>query len=123
MLHVCDLPASAVLLSKDQFFRGWTIVVAREHHENLFAMPAEQRNALIADVERVDSALRTIVRPDRMNHAIFGNVTTHVHWNLIPRRTDDGNWGNAPWPHEPRAGTPGEITAIKEALCGLLLRA
>jgi diadenosine tetraphosphate (Ap4A) HIT family hydrolase len=122
-LHVCDLPSSSVLLSKDQRFRGWTIVVANEHVDDLFELPSAKRHALDADVACVAAALRAVVRPDRMNYAIFGNVTPHLHWNLIPRTLDDGRWGSAPWPHEPRPGAPGEIAALRAALRGLLRRA
>ena len=120
--HVCDLPDSVVLLSKDQFFRGWTLVVSRRHVDDLFDLPAEERRLLEADVERVAAALRSIVCPDRMNYAIFGNVTPHLHWNLIPRFIDDGLWGGPPWPHEPRRASPEELAALQSALRGELLR-
>jgi diadenosine tetraphosphate (Ap4A) HIT family hydrolase len=33
--------------------------------------------------------VRKTVEPVRLNYACLGNLTTHVHWHVIPRHADD----------------------------------
>lgn len=115
-LVVCDLASSTVVLSDDQCFRGWCLVIAKEHVVDLFDLPADARMALEADVGRVVRAIRELFAPDRMNYAVFGNVTSHLHWNLIPRYKDDGHWGAGPWPHDKKTLSGQEAALLAEKL-------
>ncbi len=111
-LIVGRLDASTVLLSRDQYFFGWTLVVSDHHAEDLYALDAVQRAAFDADIAAVSRALQAILRPERMNYATFGNVTPHLHTNLIPRHRHDGHWGDAPWPHTPKEADAGELSGL-----------
>jgi len=86
---VVELPSSCVLLADEQAYPGYSIVVRKEHHEHLAALPLEQQVGLWEDVARVASALETELAPRRINYACLGNFMTHVHWHVIPRYADD----------------------------------
>ena len=111
-LFIAELPASWVYLCDNQRFRGWTIVIAKGHYDDLFDAPPPVRAGLDADAARVSAAVRRVTGAERMNYALFGNMMPHLHWNLIPRRRDDGAWGKAPWPHEPVALAPEEAAGL-----------
>lgn len=111
-LIVGNLPASIVLLSQDQFFRGWCLVVAKVHVVDLFELSDADRRALEADVASVSQAIKALLKPDLMNYASFGNVIPHLHWNVIPRYIDDGLWGLPPWPHPSRSLSRPEAIAL-----------
>jgi len=102
MLIVKDYEDAIVYLWEDQYFLGWTLVVIKEHYEDYFEIPPDERHKMEFLVEKVSNTIRNIFKPDRMNYAIFGNVIGHVHWNIIPRYKDDGLWGKPPWPHDER---------------------
>jgi diadenosine tetraphosphate (Ap4A) HIT family hydrolase len=101
-LIVGSLTSSTIVLSKDQYFYGWCLVIAKEHVVDLFELNNNVRSDLEADVCIVSKAIQELFSPDIMNYAAFGNVIPHLHWNVMPRYKDDGLWGAPPWPHDPK---------------------
>lgn len=101
-LIVGSLESSTVVLSKDQYFYGWCLVIAKKHVVDLFELDNTDRANLEADVCKVSMAIRELFSPDIMNYAAFGNVIPHLHWNVMPRYKNDGLWGAPPWPHSPK---------------------
>lgn len=99
---VGSLNSSVVLLSQDQYFHGWCLVVSKTHVVDLFNLSLSERAALEADTCIVSKGIQKLFSPDIMNYAAFGNVIPHLHWNVMPRYKDDGLWGAPPWPHEPK---------------------
>lgn len=72
-----------------------------QHHvaEMTDLLPA-QRDELMAMVYRVESAMRQVLQPTKMNLASLGNVVPHLHWHVIARFDDDACfpapiWANA----------------------------
>ncbi len=86
---VAALPDSMVFLADEQAYRGYCLVITREHSEQLDQVPIERQVRLWEDVARVATALRGVVDPARINYACLGNFLTHVHWHVIPRHADD----------------------------------
>ena len=104
---VVTLAESHVTLADEQAYRGYCILLLKDHHEQLDALPFERQRRLWDDVTRVASALRKVVAPVRLNYACLGNFVTHVHWHVIPRHADDPEptkpvWG---WTEERLRGT------------------
>jgi diadenosine tetraphosphate (Ap4A) HIT family hydrolase len=97
---VGSLKSSIVLLSQDQYFYGWCLVVYKTHFIDLFDLSIDERAALEADTSIVSKAIQKLFSPDIMNYAAFGNIIPHLHWNVIPRYKNDGLWGTPPWPHK-----------------------
>jgi len=98
---VGSLKSSILLLSQDQYFHGWCLVVSKTHIIDIFDLSLDERTALEADVRIVSKGIQELFSPDIMNYAVFGNVIPHLHWNVMPRYKNDGLWGAPPWPHEP----------------------
>ncbi len=117
-----SLESSIVVLSKDQFFYGWCLVIAKDHVVDLFDLSNQARSQLEEDVNKVSKAIQELFLPDIMNYAVFGNVIPHLHWNVMPRHKNDGLWGAPPWPHEPKElhGNEAKILSskIREAVGG-----
>jgi diadenosine tetraphosphate (Ap4A) HIT family hydrolase len=86
---VAALPESYVLLADEQVYRGYCIVLLRDHAEHLADLPLERQLRLHEDVARVAGAVRDELDPRRINYACLGNFVTHVHWHVIPRYADD----------------------------------
>jgi diadenosine tetraphosphate (Ap4A) HIT family hydrolase len=86
---VATLAESHVTLADEQAYRGYCILLLKDHHEQLDGLPLERQARLWEDVARVAAAMRRTVDPVRINYACLGNFVTHVHWHVIPRHADD----------------------------------
>jgi diadenosine tetraphosphate (Ap4A) HIT family hydrolase len=78
-----------VTLADEQVYRGYCILLLKDHHEHLDELPLERQLRLWEDVIRVAAVLRRQLAPVRLNYACLGNLVTHVHWHVIPRYADD----------------------------------
>lgn len=86
---VAELQESYVTLADEQAYRGYCILLLKDHHEHLADLPVERQLRLYEDVARVAAALRRELAPRRINYACLGNLLTHVHWHVTPRYPDD----------------------------------
>lgn len=96
-LPIAQLSASDAGLYDDGRFPGRMLVTAREHHDHLDEMPADELGWFMADVQRASRALRSLPNVQRVNVAVLGNRERHVHAHLIPRRPGESNAKSAPW--------------------------
>jgi diadenosine tetraphosphate (Ap4A) HIT family hydrolase len=94
---VATLAESHVMLADEQAYRGYCILLLKDHHEQLDALPLERQRRLWDDVTRVAAAVRRVTSPVRLNYACLGNFVTHVHWHVIPRQADDPEPRNPIW--------------------------
>ena len=86
---VAELQESYVTLADEQAYRGYCILLLKDHQEHLADLPVERQVRLFEDVVRVAAVLRRELHPTRVNYACLGNLLTHVHWHVTPRYTDD----------------------------------
>ena len=86
---VATLSESHVTLADEQAYRGYCILLLKDHHDQLDELPLERQARLWEDVARVATALRRELQPVRLNYACLGNFVPHVHWHVIPRYDDD----------------------------------
>jgi diadenosine tetraphosphate (Ap4A) HIT family hydrolase len=76
----------------------------------------------VEDVCRAAEALQRAFRPTKINYAVLGNQSPHIHWHLIPRRADDPAWPRPVWSHPNEKQVPPPARArqvarvIREAL-------
>jgi diadenosine tetraphosphate (Ap4A) HIT family hydrolase len=94
---IATLSESHVTLADEQAYRGYCILLLKDHHEQLDALPLDRQRRLWDDVTRVAAALRRETNPARFNYACLGNFVTHVHWHVIPRYDDDPEPRNPIW--------------------------
>lgn len=86
---VAELQESYVTLADEQAYRGYCILLLKDHHEHLGDLPIDRQLRLFEDVVRVAGVLRRELQPRRINYACLGNLLTHVHWHVTPRYPDD----------------------------------
>jgi diadenosine tetraphosphate (Ap4A) HIT family hydrolase len=74
------------------------------------------------EVSRVAEALFTLFQPDKINYELLGNMVPHIHWHLVPRRSDEPLWPRPIWsePHNELLASPEEyrerIRLIRQAI-------
>lgn len=100
-LRIAELEHCYVLLNRDQFFSGYTLVFTKEHVTELFHLSPSCRQGVMEEVNRVAAALHKVYQPAKMNYELLGNMVPHMHWHLVPRFIDDPLWPNPIWskPH------------------------
>jgi histidine triad (HIT) family protein len=74
---------------------GHTLVISKDHAENVFEMEDAPMRAVAGLARRVAGALRSELAPDGLavyqaNGAAAGQTVWHYHVHLIPRRSGEG---------------------------------
>ena len=96
-LRGTELEHSFVVLHRDQFFPGYTLLFTKQHATELFHLDRAVRSAMMEEVSRVAEALFTLFQPDKINYELLGNMVPHIHWHLVPRRSDEPLWPRPIW--------------------------
>ncbi|NMN00792.1 histidine triad (HIT) protein [Bifidobacterium sp. DSM 109958] len=94
-IKITELPASKVVLFKEQSHPGRVIVASKYHVSEIVDLTPEQRAAFFADVERVAEAVHKLFNPDKVNYGAYGDTGHHLHFHLVPKYHDDPfEWGS-----------------------------
>ena len=88
-----ELPASIVVLFKEQSHPGRCIVAAKQHVSEITDMSTEEMNAFYADVRHVAQAVHEVFQPDKVNYGAYGDTGGHCHVHLVPKYKDGFEWG------------------------------
>ena len=83
---------------------GQTLVIPKDHTENIYTVPAEQLCRTMLTAQKIAIAIRNTEHVDGINIVInnepaAGQVINHVHIHIIPRLNDDGfrHWETKPY--------------------------
>jgi diadenosine tetraphosphate (Ap4A) HIT family hydrolase len=86
---IAELPRSWLILGDAQFYRGYTVLLAKRHVNEIHLMPRGEAHELLDELLAVGKALSAVVRPHKLNYECLGNQEPHVHWHVFPRSVDD----------------------------------
>ncbi len=116
--RVALLPTAVAVLGSDQYYAGYTLVIARRHATELYHLPDAESTAYFQDMLRVARAIDRAFSPRKMNYELLGNTVAHLHWHLFPRYADDPNPARPTWEHAhaPKPLTEAESTRTIEAI-------
>ncbi len=121
-LRIAELEHSYLILNRDQFFPGYTLLFTKNHVTELFHLDRDVRYGLMEEVSRVAQALFDVFAPAKINYELLGNMVPHMHWHIVPRFSSEPLWPRPIWsePHEELLLPPNEynirINRIREAL-------
>ncbi len=88
-LFLTELSETIALLGDNQGCPGWCVLILKDHHEHLAALPIPRQARIFEDVAKIANAIRKVFGPLRINYECLGNVAPHIHWHIIPRHADD----------------------------------
>lgn len=92
---VASLPSGFLRLMKNQFARGYCVLVARTHAKEPHDLPATEQVAFFNDLMRCAGAVEAVYSPVKINYLLLGNMVPHVHAHLVPRYATDPAPGRA----------------------------
>ena len=114
-----------VVYVEEPGYPGFCRVIWQAHVKEMTDLSEEDRTHLMEVVFAVESVLRELLEPEKINLATLGNVVPHILWHVIPRYADDPHfpqpiWAKAQRPvasrraHPDTAGLAGAIAAALE---------
>jgi diadenosine tetraphosphate (Ap4A) HIT family hydrolase len=104
-----------VVLIDDAAYPGFCRVIWNMHVSEMTDLAPMDRSILMRTVCQVETALREVLQPQKINLASLGNMVPHLHWHLIPRFTDDAHFPNPVWA-QPMRETAADVLAQRRAL-------
>lgn len=78
-------------------FPGYTRVIWQQHVPEMTDLPQPERRHIMDVVCAVETVMRKILEPTKVNLAQFGNQVPHLHWHVIPRWQLDPYFPEAIW--------------------------
>ncbi len=113
-----------VIRVDDPDYPGFCRVVWNDHVREMSDLDAAHRALLMQVVFAVETEVRRLFLPDKINLASFGNMVSHVHWHVIPRWRDDRHFPEPIWGKAQRHGAGGRPAVgdavMSQALAGAL---
>lgn len=101
-----------VILLNDADYPAYCRVELLEHVKEMTDLQPLQRARMMKTVFAVETAVREVVKPEKINLASLGNKTPHLHWHIIPRFEDDKHFPNSHWGETVREGKTFVLTKI-----------
>ena len=86
---VKELETGYVVIGDGQYFKGYTLFLAKEHVTELHQMEYETKIKFLEEMSIVQEAVPKAFQADKMNIELLGNGDAHVHWHLFPRKAGD----------------------------------
>jgi ATP adenylyltransferase len=87
-----------VLLNAFPYTSGHVMIVPNQHLDQLDRLPAEAAAEMMALMQRLETVLRAVYRPDGLNLGMNlgaaggAGVAGHIHMHVLPRWTADTNF-------------------------------
>lgn len=86
---VKELETGYVVIGDGQYFKGYTLFLAKEHVTELHQMDFETKIKFLEEMSIVQEAVAKAFQAEKMNIELLGNGDAHVHWHLFPRKAGD----------------------------------
>lgn len=100
-----------VVLLGDQDYPAYCRVELLAHVKEMTDLASQDRARTMKVVFAVETAIREVIAPDKINLASLGNKTPHIHWHVIPRFENDKHFPNSHWGEAVRENQAVALTA------------
>ena len=90
-------PHLRIIFAAEPLYPCFVRVIWNTHAKEMTDLAEAERSILMRAVFRVETAMRSTIKPDKINIASFGNMVAHVHWHIVPRWCDDAHWPQPTW--------------------------
>ena len=102
-----------VVLLQDADYPAYCRVELLAHVKEMTDLSPQDRARTMKVVFAVETAVREVMQPDKINLASLGNKTPHMHWHVIPRFETDKHFPNSHWGEALRNASPQSLTPIQ----------
>lgn len=102
----------------DPDYPGFCRVIWKAHVREMSDLDPASQLRLLRVVMAVETTVRRLFAPDKINLASFGNMVPHLHWHIIPRWRDDRHFPEPIWGRVQR-----ETSAARPLVDSVMLKA
>jgi len=113
-------PHCRTVLVHEPGYPGFCRVIWNAHVGEMTDLPERERELLMHAVFSVETALRELLQPHKINLASLGNVAPHLHWHVIPRFENDPHFPQPVWGQQQRGPRPDGCGDLGIKLAALL---
>lgn len=86
---VAELQSGYVVMGDHQLFRGYSLLLCRQHEAELHLLDADMRSTFLEEMAILGEAVFRAFRPVKLNYELLGNSIQHMHWHIFPRHEND----------------------------------
>ena len=79
---VKELSTGYVVLGDHQYFKGYTLFLAKQHVRELHDLDPETRLAFLAEMSQVQEAVAKAFEAEKMNVELLGNGDTGIYFHV-----------------------------------------
>ena len=97
LFAIARLTTGYVVSHPTQYFRGYTLFVAKTCAPELYALERSERDQFLHEMAEVAHAVARACNPRKLNYELLGNGVAHLHWHLFPRYGTDPHPGGPVW--------------------------
>ncbi len=112
---LCEGEQFRVVLIDDANYPGFCRLIWREHQPEVTDLHELDRMLMMDVLWQIETVVRTVMQPTKINLASLGNMVPHLHWHIIPRYADDAHFPAPIWAESQRV-TPTASLAARRAL-------
>lgn len=94
-----------IVVHEDENTPAFCRVIWQAHRAEMTDLSESERTQLMNAVYQTESAMRQVLRPNKINLASLGNVVPHLHWHVIARFDDDAYFPAPIWAAKKRENT------------------
>ena len=113
---LCESEQFRVVLIDDANYPGFCRLIWREHQAEVTDLHELDRMLMMDVLWQIETVVRTVMQPKKINLASLGNMVPHLHWHVIPRYTDDAHFPAPVWAEAKRVPSPESLAARQEKL-------
>lgn len=86
---VAELQTGYVVVGDHQLFRGYALLLHKEHKTELHELEHTNKIAFLEEMTIVAEAVYKAFKPEKLIYELLGNGMPHMHWHIFPRHSDD----------------------------------
>lgn len=113
---VAELKTGYVVIGDHQYYKGYTLLLCKEHKTELHELDPEFRFMFLKEMSEVAEAVHLAFQPQKLNYELLGNGDPHLHWHIFPRYSDDPMPGKPIWQLDKAIRTAESIRPNEEEL-------
>lgn len=108
-----------VVLIEDANYPGFCRLIWQDHVREVTDLHELDRMVMMDVLWQVETVVRDVMQPLKINLASLGNVVPHLHWHVIPRYADDAHFPAPVWALAERVTPDDVLTARRNLLPAL----
>ena len=105
-----------VIRADEAGFPAFYRLIWNRHVAEWTDLTPPERSVCMQGVAKIETVLRDLLQPTKINLATLGNVVPHLHWHVVARWQDDPHFPQPIWGTRQRDGVPAHLMRLEVGL-------